>query len=189
MRHERNVGVWGRRGDAKQMAGDAEESGNLLQLVASQFNKLAIGVARLRNVVGLEPAREDCGVVRVADAAVPPVPLRPQGFAGLGVELTVGREDEAGTSPGSEEPRAVQLARASQSDGFLALLHDRHTVDTIVGRAANLEDHVVGIWRLGAFVLAVFVSQSAVLNSLNLHPAGVQRHDLARLEFVEGVAP
>ena len=189
VRHELDLGVRAARFKAEQKSRDAEQPRDLAQLVTPQLDELRVGIRRLRNVVGLEPARENCGVVRVADAAVPPVPLRPECLAGLGVELAVGREDEAGASPGSEEPRAVNLAGPCQSDGVLALLDNADAVDAVVGRAANLEDERLVQNPLGAFVLAVLVAEFAVLDPLDLHAARVQRLDLARLQFRERIAP
>ena len=189
MRDERDVGLWSVGSKAEPRSWDAEQPRDFLQLVAAQFNELAFGVARLRNVVGLESARKNCRVVRVADAAVPPVPLRAKCLAGLGVKLSFGREHEAGASTSREESRSVQFARAGQGDSVLAFLNNREAVHAVIGWAANLENLIVVVRSLGAFFFPILVAEVPVFNPLDLHAARVERNNLPSLEFAESVAP
>ena len=198
MLHElktRVLGVATRTGDTEQRTRNSEQPPDLLKLIFASLQKLRVGVARLRQFVRLEPAREHRRLLRVGDAAMLAVPLARQRLAGLSVELPIGRKNKPGAGTGRKKASPVQLASPGECDSVFAFLYDRHTVDAVVRRAANVENLLLGVDRLLPLFLAILVPQAAVLDPLNLHPAGMQRHDLidrtrrAGLQLRERVAP
>ena len=156
----------------------AEEPTHLLDLKPASLKELALLIVPAE-FVDLEPALKDCRSVASVGAAMGAFPLVSRVLCRLGRKHLIGREDHAGPGTVAEVSRPVDLTRPSQADRVAGELDRAHAVHAVVAHTPHRHHRVLRVDRRRARCFAVRVPQPVVLQLLGLHPARMQRHDLA----------